>query len=286
MKRAFLLIFCAALLVGGCATSRYTLADGHLKRREYLQALRSYLRELEPHAREGKRFIYYEREAVTGIGVVYWNMQRYETAVKILRLVTEKDPDYGKAAFYMGLCHEALGNDNAAAAAYGMYERIQPSDPFRQAMAGRLDYLVKRKVSRDVDAALRDEAQLDLAGIPEKSVAVLPFVNLSEDRQWEPFQKGLAEMVIADLSRVGEIQVAERLQVEGLLTELGLTVSDLSTSPGASRFGKCARARYFLKGSFLIMSDDRRMTLDAGLTPAENPETAVPFNADGNLSKM
>jgi tetratricopeptide (TPR) repeat protein len=279
MAVGFLSILC------GCAASRFDSAEGQLKRQEYVQALRSYLGVLEPHSREGKRYIYYERETVTGIGVVYWHMGRYETAVKILKLVNEKDPTYGKAFFYAGLAHESLGDDDAALSAYASFRRIDPADPFRQVMAGRFDFIVRRKVAHEIETAMQNEDKLDIRQYPERSVAILPFLSLSESRDWEPLQKGLADIVIADLAQVKELSVVERLKVDQLVSELGLNAAGLADSSKALKLGKLVGARYLVKGSFLVMSD-LKMTLDAGLFSFENTANPTSYNEDGNLSRL
>jgi tetratricopeptide (TPR) repeat protein len=285
MKGRILAALWALVLFSGCAASRYGVAEGELKRGEYVQALRSYLRGLEPHARDGKRFIYYEREAVTGLGVTYWHMERYETALKILRLVTEKDPDFGKAYFYMGLAYESLGDEANAISMYRRYIRIDPGDPFRHVLAGRYDFLAKRKITHEIENALKNEAQMDASATPERSVAVLSFLNLGENREWEPLQKGLADMVIRDLSGVDGLNVVDRTKLDQILYELGLNASSLGDSAAARRVGTLAGARYLVKGSFLVMPD-MKMTLDAGVHPFQKADQPTTFSEDGNLSTI
>lgn len=276
--------FLSFLLLSGCTASNYTIAERHLKQKEYVEALRAYLQALQPHIREGKRWIYYEKEAVTGIGVVYWSMQRYETAIKVLNLVRERDPGYGKPYFYAGLCYEALGKEDQAIGVYSQYERIEPSDPFRQVLAGRLDYLSKRKVVHDISEAFQKEFQLDIAQYPEKSIAVLPFVNLTDSREWDPLQKGLAELVTKDLRAIGLV-VVDRLKTERLFEQLRMNLSSLEKPEEALRFGKMVGARYLLKGSYLIMGDFK-MTLDASVIPLENLSGATSFPFNGTLAQL
>jgi len=273
------------LLTGGCATSRYEAPEEYLKQRDYNQAIRSYLQLLNPHIRNGKRYIYYDREAVTGIGVAYWNLKNYRTAVKILSLVHKKDPSFGKPVFYLGLSMEAMGDDNRAMKYYTQYLDVNPYDPYRQVLMGRLDYLVKRQITRDVQTALQNETELDLASFPEKSLAVLYFMNVSDDPQWKSLQKGLAEMLITDLSQVEELSVVERLRLNAIVDELRLGSTGLVDQQTAPRLGKLLGARYLIKGSYMILPS-MKLTMDANIFKAD--EIFLPTNLDfeGTLSQL
>jgi TolB-like protein len=48
------------------------------------------------------------------------------------------------------------------------------------------------------------------APIPEKSIAVLPFDNLSDDKQNAYFASGVQDEIISDLARVAELKVISR----------------------------------------------------------------------------
>jgi len=285
MKWKWLAAFLGVLFFAGCATSPYGPAEKYLDKKEYDQAIRTYLKLLEPHMREGKRFIYYDREGVTGIGTVYWHMQRYQTAAKILKMVVDKDPGYGKALLYLGLSYEGMGNEDGAIQTYRNYTGLGSQDLYRQVLSGRLDWVIRNKIAREIELALKQEAQLDVSTYPDKSVAVLSFLSLSENRTWEPLQKGLAEMIITDISQIKDIRVVERLKVDQLLSELRFSTSGLADESNSLRFGKMVGARNLIKGSYLVM-DDMKMTLDAGIF--QSGKTAVPtnFSFDGNLSRL
>jgi len=61
----------------------------------------------------------------------------------------------------------------------------------------------------DLNAERTDRFDLP-APIPSRSIAVLPFVNLSADPQQELFCDGLTEELIASLSRIGDLKVVAR----------------------------------------------------------------------------
>jgi len=47
-----------------------------------------------------------------------------------------------------------------------------------------------------------------------KSIAILPFKNLSEDQQNEYFSEGIIEAIQRNLSQIGELRVISRTSVE------------------------------------------------------------------------
>ena len=49
-----------------------------------------------------------------------------------------------------------------------------------------------------------------VASAPEKSIAVLPFVNLSSDQEQEYFSDGLSEEILNQLAQIGELKVTAR----------------------------------------------------------------------------
>jgi len=59
--------------------------------------------------------------------------------------------------------------------------------------------------------SLSDEiSQADITEIPQKSVAVIPFVNMSNDPEQEYFSEGMAEEVINSLAHLKDLKVAAR----------------------------------------------------------------------------
>ncbi len=273
------------ILFGGCATSKYRPAEKFLAKEDYANAIRAYLRLLEPHMRNGKRYIYYDREAVTGIGRVYWQMHKYDTAVKILQMVVNKDPTYGAALFYLGMSLEGLGKEDEAIQIYKRYTSLPYYDPYHHVLMGRLDWLVRRKIFREVQLALKNERQLNINSLPEKTVAVLYFLSLSNDPQWRPLQKGLAEMLITDLSQVKNLKVVERLRLNYIMKELELSTTGLVDEKTAPRLGKLMGARTLIKGSYMVMPGPK-ITMNAGIYEIGMPFSPTTANFEGTLTRL
>src|SRR5690348_5765817 len=63
-------------------------------------------------------------------------------------------------------------------------------------------------------------ALLSSTATPRPVVTVLYFDNNTNDRSYDVLQKGLADMLITDLSAVEAIQVVERAKLDQLIREL------------------------------------------------------------------
>ena len=94
-----------------------------------------------------------------------------------------------------------------------------------------------------------------------KTVAISYFDNTSGLEQYNPLSKGLADMLITDLSNVKSIQIVEREKLESLLKEIDLGEGKFIDPNTAQKLGKGLGADYILTGAFL--SIDPMMRIDA-----------------------
>jgi len=273
------------IIWAGCATSRYQEAEEALDQKKYDRAIRNYLKMLEPRIRDGKRFILYDREAVTGIGVSYWHKQSYNSAAKIFETVLAQDPTYGKAAFFLAMCREALGQEEEAIDVYQSYRTLSSDDPYRYFMFGRLDWINQMHVRRELQKALQSEDIRRFDEFPESSVAVTYFLNLSDNPEWAPLQKGLAELLVRDLSCIPNLTVVSRSLLNSLMIELGLNPMSVREPEVQQRIARLLGVRYLIRGSYLI-TNDLKMTMDAEIVAADNNSIASTMNFDGNIARF
>ncbi|MGH8199298.1 MAG: tetratricopeptide repeat protein [Steroidobacteraceae bacterium] len=83
---------------------------------------------------------------------------------------------------------------------------------------------------------------------PPRSIAVLPFVNMSGDRQQEYFSDGLTEEILNSLTRINDLQVAARTSsfaFEGKETDIGSVARKLNV--GAVLEGSVRRSGHTLR---------------------------------------
>ncbi|MEW6753451.1 MAG: tetratricopeptide repeat protein [Candidatus Latescibacterota bacterium] len=159
-------------------------------------------------------------------------------------------PDEARAAALVGLVHEKRGDTEAAIAAYRSYSQMSRVGKGRSIVKAHLDRLIREQIQQDTRRALAQEAALDVAAIPDSAIAVAPFRHLGGDAALEPLCKGLAEMMVTDLSKVPGLKVVERLRMQEMMQEIGLGMTGAVDAATAPRLGKLLGASRLVNGSF------------------------------------
>ena len=113
------------------------------------------------------------------------------------------------------------------------------------------------------------EEEKALKAPPAKNtLAVLYFKNKTEQSDLDPLQKGIALMLITDLSKIKSLQVVERVQLQALVEELGLGVSGLVEPDTAPRVGKILGSKWLAGGEILAgkaLQEMKKLRLESNL---------------------
>ncbi len=111
--------------------------------------------------------------------------------------------------------------------------------------------------------------------LPEKpSIAVLPFVNLSDDPQQEYFSEGISDDIITDLSKLSDLIVIAR---NSSFTYKGKTVN-------AQQIGQDLNVRYLLEGSVRKAGD--RLRINAQLVEASTGQHLWADRYEGGVNDI
>lgn len=115
-------------------------------------------------------------------------------------------------------------------------------------------------------------------------VCVLYFDNNSGDKSLDGLQKGLADMMITDLSQEDSIQVVERGKLQQLIDELKLQNTAYFDPKTAQSLGQGLGADYALTGSFLAVESDLRV--DARLIKISTSRVVNSAQVDGPRKQL
>ena len=173
------------------------------------------------------------------------------TAVQALETVRRLAPGETLVPYYMGLI-ALRKEDNAAALTWlQQYAREDPEGASARDVPKTLTLLSSAQLQQEVASAVAREKEVVSSPPEPGSIAVQAFVNQG-DASYRAMAKGLAAMIIADLSKVPGLKVLEREKVQLLVNEAKLGDSGLADTQSAVRSGRLMRAEKVVVGNFEV----------------------------------
>lgn len=101
----------------------------------------------------------------------------------------------------------------------------------------------------------------------KRIIAISYFDNTTDNSKYNALSKGIADMLITDLSKISDLEIVEREKLEQLLKEIKLGNSKYFDQSTAQKLGKGLGAASILTGAFYIM--DETLRIDARLINVE-----------------
>lgn len=111
------------------------------------------------------------------------------------------------------------------------------------------------------------------------TVAVLYFDYTGKNDELVVLRKGLAQMLISDLSGSDAVRVVERDRIEDVLAELKLQGSGKVDAKSAAKLGKLLGARYLVLGGYFDLAGALRV--DARIIDVETGRVLKSFGVNG-----
>ena len=210
----------------------------------------------------------------------YYAAGRFADARRTAARTLELQPANDEARVYLGLSYEGLAQFDSARATYTRLLAARPSEAVRRLLAGRLAMMTRAELVWAARQAIARESLLAQTPPSPNTIAVMPFQYVGSDSAIRPLERGLAALVVTDLSRVGQLRVVERARLQALLDELGLAHSDRLDPATGARSGRLVRAAEVVQGQF-SSGPDSRLRIDASVVRAADAEVAATgSNAD------
>lgn len=239
-----------------CATTNYSRGHNALQNRDYDLALTYLKRALA----EDKNNAY----AVRDIGIATIAKGQIDEGIKYLRLARLKIPRDGLALYHLGLAYERKGEKVLAIKTFRYFRDLTKNTKEKIQIETRLSALTRSYFTDEARKVLAQEKQLDASQVPANTIAVLYFKNIGDSRDLDPLQKGLTELLIADLAKVKRLQVIERAQLQCLLAEMGLAEAGIIHEDKAPRLGKLLKVAKLIQGSFFEYANEE-IRIDAAI---------------------
>jgi tetratricopeptide (TPR) repeat protein len=211
--------------------------------------------------REIRRLIYEVRknprssEAFRDLGAVLFDMKWYKFSVKSLIKSFRMNRRDAKTLYYLGQLLELRNQTDRALMIYGRFTQVSKPAEYRYKLEAKYDLLTRSQSRDDIHRMLKSEALLQMKTSSPDAVAVLPLKYMGLDDQYSPMGKGIAEMMMTDLSQVHSLEVVERVRVQALYDELSLSQTGLMDVTSTPKMGKLLGAGKVVQGNFAILDD-------------------------------
>ena len=237
------------ILLIGCAMNRYRIADQLFQQNDYQNALREYIRIAEI---DGSITMSADVRALIGAMLSFYNLGQYKKSFALSKRILAIEKYNSSAIFYAGMNLEMLNKQSLAKKVYRYYNILSRSDPYYRFIKARFDHLVQEEMIKRAKLAIRMENSISMDQINDNTLAVLYFLNVMEDSEWNSLSKGLAEMIITDLSQVNRLRILERIQLQKLIEEMQLGMTGLADESTVPRMGRLLKARKLINGAFAV----------------------------------
>jgi TolB-like protein len=192
-----------------------------------------------------------EVAATLKAGIEAFSANRDAEATQALERVRTLAPGETLVPYYLGLIALKREDNATALALLQQYTREDPEGAAARDVPKTMTLLSSTQLQQEVAAAVARESEVVSTPPEPGSIAVQAFVNKGNEA-YRAMAKGLAAMVIADLSKVPGLKVLEREKVQLLVNEAKLGDSGLADTASAVRSGRLMRAEKVVVGNFEV----------------------------------
>lgn len=180
----------------------------------------------------------------------YYAAGRYADSRTALAVVLAAQPGNTQADAWLGLTYEGLEQFDSARATYTRVLARQPGDNIERLLRGRLQLLARKELLAAARQTIARESVLAATPPEPNTVAVMPFRYTGSDSTLRPLERGLASLVVTDLSKVGRLRLVERDRMQALLDELQLAEGTRVDPATGARSGRLVSAGQVVQGQF------------------------------------
>jgi TolB-like protein/class 3 adenylate cyclase/Tfp pilus assembly protein PilF len=166
------------------------------------------------------------------------DLEQYRQWRPLLHDLGECEVKHGVRLHLVNLCGDGIGNE-------AMPEKIRCLQPQTSERRTRIRYWPWLAAAALLIAAAlafglfrfvgsRSRQAVDIGPIPEKSVAVLPFENLSDEKQNAYFADGVQDEILTDLAKVADLKVISRTSVMQYKSDVARNLREIGRQLGVA----------------------------------------------------
>src|SRR5574341_428184 len=215
----------------------------------------------------------------------YYTANRFADARRTLAVVLAAQPDNREAEAYLGLAYEGLDQFDSARTVYTRLLATKQNRAVQRLLNGRLTLLTRHELQYRARLAIAQESLLTRTPPTPNTVAVFPFRYTGRDSTLRPLERGLAALMVTDLSRVRRLRLVEREQLQALLDELKLAEGGKVDPATGARSGHLVGAAQVVQGSFTEVPT-ANFRVDATMVNTSSAEIAASASGADQLRAL
>ena len=219
------------------------------------------------------------------LGVAYYRAGRYADARPVLEQARRIAPRDGLVALYLGMSAELSNDLPAARDAYTSYLRTGRTGRTKSQVRARLAALQRQELLASAKQAVAQEASLTQQPTSPTTIAVLPLRFSGTDSTLLPLERGMADLLVTDLSRSSRLTVVERDRMQALIDELKLAQSGRLDSATMLRGGRIVRAGRVVQGGILEMPN-QSVNVNAAIIDVPTTQAVGSVRGDDRLEQL
>jgi TolB-like protein/class 3 adenylate cyclase len=166
------------------------------------------------------------------------DLEQYRQWRPLLHDLGECEVKHGVRLHLVNLCGDGIGNE-------AMPEKIRCLQPLTSERRTPINYWPWLAAAALLIAAAlafglfrfvgsRSRQAADINPVPEKSVAVLPFENLSDEKQNAYFADGVQDEILTDLAKVADLKVISRTSVMQYKSDVARNLREIGRQLGVA----------------------------------------------------
>jgi len=196
-----------------------------------------------------------EKQELVRKAVASYERGQWPSAQTALEKAQTAFPENYAVPYYLGLIYLKQGRRSDAIAQWQRYITMDPNSENALKIRKNLTLLLRQEAQDFARQAVAEQSTLIRGRADDKTVAVTSFSNLGSEKLG-PLGKGMAAMLISDLSKVPDLKVVDRIRLQALLQEMKLGTTGLVDANTAPKVGKLLKARHVTTGSLADLEKD------------------------------
>jgi TolB-like protein/outer membrane protein assembly factor BamD (BamD/ComL family) len=226
-----------------------------------------------------------EKQELVNRAVAAYERGQWPSAQRDLERARTVFPENYAIPYYLGLIYLEQGRRSEAIVQWQRYVAMDPKSENALKIRKNLTLLLRQEARESAKRAVTDQATLIRGRADDKTIAVTSFSNLGSENLG-PLGKGMAAMLISDLSKVPDLKVVDRIKLQALLDEMKLGTSGLVDSRSAPKVGKLLKARHVTSGSLADLDTESLVIASVVVDSHQRAGLISSQNAQGVLTEF